>query len=453
MILIKGQELNKLSQKGGINVESDCFAFIANKNILYINLDFTAHYTRDVFVEKLRKICKNLKIEEIFIIKKESNALFIKNLIEEIKNIDKWSGPRICILRGIKRIDCDEEKNFIINDYHLLPTSGHAGVRRMINNIKRKFYWPGIEKDVRNYIQKCETCQKIKHSRYIKEPMVITTTANYALEKVFLDIIGPLDRDLEDNKYILTIQCELSKFVEAYPLRNKKTITVAKSFVNNFILRFGIPKVIATDRGTEFISKTMEEVCKLLKIEKLNSTAYHHQTVGSLENAHKHLGSFLRIQCDKYPESWSHWLPFWCFTYNNTVQSSTKYAPYELVFGKPCEIPSTVFSEIEPLYNPDDYRLELKYRLQIANRDAKENLLKNKEKRKQNYDKNVNQIKYIPNDMLLVKNETGGKLEPLYNGPYLVVEEQESNVVILKNGKVEIIHKNRTKPFVKNDKK
>lgn len=203
----------------------------------------------------------------------------------------------------------------------------------MINNIKRSFYWPGIENDVKNFILKCEKCQKMKHSRYVKEQMVITTTANAALEKVFLDVVGPIDRDLEDNKYILTIQCELSKFIEAYPLRNKETVSIAKSFVNNFILRFGIPKIIATDRGTEFISSTMEEVCKLLNIEKLSSTAYHHQTVGSLENAHNQLGSFLCIQCDNHPEHWSQWLPFWCFTCNNTVHSSTKYAPYELVFG------------------------------------------------------------------------------------------------------------------------
>lgn len=447
--LLKGEELKKIKEKKDIDVESECFAFIKNKNILYVNLDFKAHYTRDVFVEKLRKICEKLKIKEICIIKREDNVLFIKNLVEEIKSIDKWSGPRICILRGIKRIDDDEEKKFIMNDYHLLPTSGHAGIRRMINNIKRRFYWPGIENDVKSYVRKCEKCQKMKYSRYIKEPMVITTTASYALEKVFLDVVGPLDRDIENNKYILTVQCELSKFVEAYPLRNKETVSIAKSFVNNFILRFGIPKIIATDRGTEFISETMEEVCKLLNIEKLSSTAYHHQTIGSLENAHKHLGSFLRIQCDNHPETWSQWLPFWCFTYNNTIHSSTRYPPYELVFGKPCEMPSRISADIEPLYNPDNYSLELKYRLQVANRDAKENLLKCKEKRKQNYDKYVNRIKYNPNDMLLVKNETGSKLDILYNGPYVVVEEQEPNVKILRNGKIEIIHKNRTKPFVK----
>lgn len=68
-----------------------------------------------------------------------------------------------------------------------------------------------------------------------------TTTAATAFHKIFLDLVGPLDADSYGNRGILTIQCDLTKFVEAYPLPNKEATTVAYSFVNNFILRYGIP--------------------------------------------------------------------------------------------------------------------------------------------------------------------------------------------------------------------
>lgn len=109
-----------------------------------------------------------------------------------------------------------------------------------------------------------------------KEPMVITTTAQSAFEKIFLDIVGPLDRDNDNYTYILTLQCELSKYVCAFPLVNKTSAEVARVFVNNFILQHGVPREIATDRGTEFISETFKKVCSILNISKLNSTAYHH---------------------------------------------------------------------------------------------------------------------------------------------------------------------------------
>lgn len=78
----------------------------------------------------------------------------------------------------------------------------------MVNNMKRKYFCPEKEKDVKDFVNKCE---KSKYSRKTKEPMVITTTASYAFEKVFLDVFGPLDKDMDSNRYILTLQWELKK--------------------------------------------------------------------------------------------------------------------------------------------------------------------------------------------------------------------------------------------------
>lgn len=80
--------------------------------------------------------------------------------------------------------------------------------------------------------------------------MSITSTATTAFDKYFLDVVGPLDRDLYYYVYILTSLCELSKDIEAYPLFSKQSVEVARNFVNNFIFRCGILKEIATDRGT-----------------------------------------------------------------------------------------------------------------------------------------------------------------------------------------------------------
>ena len=52
---------------------------------------------------------------------------------------------------------------------------------------------------------------------------------------------------------------------------------------------------IVTDRETEFMPNLFAEICKLLKIDKFNSTAYHHHTIGGLKYSHKILGNFPRI--------------------------------------------------------------------------------------------------------------------------------------------------------------
>lgn len=450
MKFIERKDLDKLRVRKQITKERQCFVYVHDIQIIYINLSYISHFTRDEFANMLSDFCKEIKVEKICIKKTKDNALFIKKLLKEIQGRKLWSGPQINILnKNVKIIVDDKEKTIILNDFHLLPTSGHAGVRRMVNNIKRKYYWPGLEKSVGEYVKKCIKCQTMKYSRNIKEPMVITTTANSAFDKIFLDVVGPMDTDIEGNTYILTVQCELTKYIEAYPLQRKDTVSIARTLVNNFILRYGIPKVIATDRGSEFTSSTMEEVCQLLQISKLHSTAYHHQSIGSLENMHKHLVAYLRIQCDGHPEAWSQWLPFWCFVYNTSVHTSTKYSPFELVFGKQCNIPSNLKHTVEPLYNPDNYMLELKYRLQTAQKDAKRNLLNSKLDRKRYYDKNVNTVTYNRNELILVRNETGNKLNELYKGPYMVVDDIGPNVKIkYMNGKIDIVNKNRTKPYI-----
>lgn len=113
--------------------------------------------------------------------------------------------------------------------------------------------------------------------------MTVTTTAATAFEKIYLDLVGPLIPS-EGYEYILTTQCELTKFITATPINDKSTGTVSKAFVNNVILKYGVQERIASDRGIEFMSELFTSVAKLLNIEKLNSTAYHHQTIGSLEN-------------------------------------------------------------------------------------------------------------------------------------------------------------------------
>lgn len=69
-------------------------------------------------------------------------------------------------------------------------------------------------------------------------------------------------------------------------------------------------------------------------------------------------------------------------------------------------------------------------------------------KRKCYYDRRSNPVKYQKDDLILIRNESGKKIDKLFDGPYQVISEKEPNVIVLKNGKNETVHKNRTKPYV-----
>lgn len=400
-------------------------------------------------MKSLMKLCNKNQINELVIIKNTKSA---HKFYEDIKenNLSNEIPKLHALHKGVKVIYDNNEKSIILNDFHILPTAGHAGIKRTQKTIKTRYYWKNINRDIENFIRKCELCQKNKSLPVKKVPMMVTSTASTAFEKIYLDLVGPLIPDNKGNKYILTTQCELSKFITATPIKEKLTAVVAKAFVEKTILIFGVPKVIATDKGTEFMSSLFSDVCQLLEINKLNSTAYHHQSIGALENSHKSLGNFLRIYSENKLFEWSSWIPYFQFAYNTTCHTETDKSPYELVFGKQCILPSNLIdcSREDPLNNLDDYSKLLKFKLQTIQTEVRDRLLVSKHKRTTNCNVNRKQTIYEPGDLILIKNETGSKLDNKYFGPYPVIFDRNPNVEVNVNNKSEHIHKDRIRKYI-----
>lgn len=195
------------------------------------------------------------------------------------------------------------------------------------------------------------------------------------------------------------------------------------------------------------MSSIFRETCKLLSIKTLNSTAYHHQTLGALENSHKSLGAYLRMQIAKNPVSWSSWVPFWCFSNNTSVHTSTKYTPFELVFGKTAKLPSNVLTGRDPVYNFDNYPIELRYRLQEACKEAQHNLIASKGHRKEKYDVKSKPMTYECGEKVMLRNSAGTKREAIYEGPYTVLSVEAPNICLDIKNKPVVVHKNRLKKY------
>ena len=195
------------------------------------------------------------------------------------------------------------------------------------------------------------------------------------------------------------------------------------------------------------MSGIFKETCRLLCIQQLNATAYHHQTLGALENSHKHLGAYLRIQASENWDTWGSWVPYWCFAYNNTVHTETRYTPYELVFGKIAQLPSNVTTKVDPIYNFDDYPKELKYRLQVAWDDARYNLIQSKSRRKEKCDLVRAEFSFKEGDKVLMRNPLSDKSDAVYKGPYEVISDEGSNAIVKVKDKPVRIHKDRLKLY------
>jgi hypothetical protein len=141
-----------------------------------------------------------------------------------------------------------EKKQAIFQEMHNKPIGDHLGMNRMYDRLKLFTTWPCVKQELEEYIRQCETCQKDKITQNkTKIPMKITTTPEVVWEKCALDIVGPLNHALDGNKYVLTFQGELPKYTLAIPIEQQAAGTVAEAFVEEVVLKFGIPQTILTE--------------------------------------------------------------------------------------------------------------------------------------------------------------------------------------------------------------
>lgn len=180
-----------------------------------------------------------------------------------------------------------------------------------------------------------------------------------------------------------------------------------KSFVWNIQMYLVMYFDIRSDRGTEYSNRLLGEICTLLDIKQEISTAYHHQTVGSIERNHRTLSEYIRIDVANM-EQWDEYIQYSAYCYNTSKHAAfnNTYSPYELFYGKsPRELNEICTETIEPVYNVDNYAKELKFKLQIAHNQAKQFLERNKEISKKFYDKKMNKIDIQIGDEIKIEIE------------------------------------------------
>lgn len=366
-----------------------------------------------------------------------SPTLFKEEASKYLNNLE------IILFSPRKRVKDPQEIQEILSNFHDDPMSGHPGQTRMLEKIKRNYSWKNMKSDVKNFVNKCDKCKLNKSSPATKQPFELTTTPLRSFDLVSVDTVGPLPTTSTGNKYILTIQCDFSKYVVYVPTKEKTAKSIAEALVSNVILLFGPMKQLKSDQGTEYVNEILKDICIFLNIEKLTATAYHPQTIGGLERNHRVLNEYLRTTLPLIDE-WYKWLPFYAFAYNTTPNTVHGFSPFELVFGRQPNLPQDLGCQVDPLYNYDAYAKEIKFKLQVASSKTRELLLKHKKNTiaKQT---EINPLDLVIGDKVKLINEQENKLSPKYSGPYVVTDCMNNNCEILntESGKKTIVHKNR----------
>ena len=268
-----------------------------------------------------------------------------------------------------------EERPKLLKESHSGKFSGHFAERKMYSTLRQRYWWKGMRSDVRHHCRSCLTCATRKGTGRPSQPPLQPIQVGGPFRHVGVDVLQlPLTES--GNKYAVVFQDYLTKWVEAFAVPNQTAETIAKLLVEEIFCRHGAPEHLLSDRGANFLSDLVQEVCRLLNVTKVNTSGYHPQTDGLVEKFNSTLINMISKCCQK-SKDWDKQLPYLLFAYRANIQQSTKESPFFLLYGRDPRMPSD--SALNCASTPymvdlDDYKSELTCNLSDAWTMAKESI-------------------------------------------------------------------------------
>ncbi|GBO22412.1 Retrovirus-related Pol polyprotein from transposon 17.6, partial [Araneus ventricosus] len=414
-----------------------------NFNFMPVN-EIIQRQNKDIYCNNIKS-----KLNSNFVFHPRSPKFFLKdNLLLCYKNSnDRHS-------ENAKLVVPQSLVHKILNLTHDSDIVAHPGLTRTLKRIKQNYFWHGLYNQVKRYIGSCHSCiQRRGFCKNVNAPVQKIPTADYPFQKVAFDAIGPLVTSKHGNKYIIVISDYFTRYAEAYPLPNIQSSNVAKVLID-FISRHGVMQTLYSDRGSNFLSKAMQEVYDKLGIIKQQTLAFNPRGNGMVERLNKTLIDSLSHLVSVKQEDWCEYLPFALMAFRNAFHTTLKECPSYLVFGRDPVMPyHLVYSDEFRSYSDEpSYAQELVSKLQYSFNLVKENLEKAAEKNSKrnavlplNKQIEIGDLVYLHTPK--IKIHTSKKLAKLNHGPFRVINKLSSVIfeiqLVNQPAKRQKVHLNR----------
>jgi len=288
---------------------------------------------------KVMMLGRKVITEESDMVKRiQKNNTREKEIVQALEKNDEtaWEEDRVAYIEGRIYVPNNKElKEEILKEHHDPVDIGHPGQHRMLELLKRTYWWPGLKEDVKRYVQGCFKCQqnKVQHQRKAGElhPLEIPQGP---WQEISIDIIRPLPKSNRMDAIVVIVDWFMKMIRLKATTMNVSSEGIVKIDRDNIWKLHGIPRKILSDRGPQFASKFMEEFTKALGTKRQLSMAYHLQTDGQMERINQEIGTFLRHYVNYQQDNWTNWLATVEFQYNDKKHIAMGKTPFELNFGR-----------------------------------------------------------------------------------------------------------------------
>ena len=366
-----------------------------------------------------------------------------KELAEGLPSQFYWQNGYLYCQGRLYVPDVPELRQRLLSEHHDIPIAGHLGRDKTLANLAETFYWPGVTQDVAEYTRTCPRCQQAKAGNRapagLLQPLPIPKVP---FEQISTDLITGLPLS-EGCNAVWTVVDRLTKVVHFVPCTKNVTAKgLAKLFFTNIFRLHGMPRVIVSDRDPRFTGHFWRHLFGLVGTKLSMSTAFHPETDGLTERAHRTLEDMLRTFVNARHDNWVSLLPALEFAYNNSVQASSQARPFFLLYGRRPFAPSTLIGEEElpaqagsPSLRAHTFLDELRQALA----DAKSQLARAQARQKEYADRSRRDVTFAAGDQVMLDaehlsrpGEASLTLAGQWEGPFTIEEMVHPSAARLK---------------------
>nr|CAH66331.1 H0813E03.8 [Oryza sativa] len=319
-------------------------------------------------------------------------------LLDQIREAQKNDPDMVCVP------DDWELKQLILQEAHESSYSIHPGSTKIYLDLKEKYWWISMKREIAEFVALCDVCQHVKaeHQRPARllQPLQVP---EWKWDEIGMDFITGLPKTQGGYDSIWVVVDRLTKVARFIPV---KTTYGGNKLAELYFARIKLQEELGT---------------------RLNfSTAYHPQTDGQTERLNQILEDILRACVLNFGKTWDKSLPYAEFSYNNSYQASIQMAPYEALYGRKCQTP-LLWDQVgeSQVFGTDILReAEVKVRTIQENLKVAQSRQKSyADNRRRNLEFAVDNFVYLRVTPLrgVHRFQTKGKLAPRFVGPFRII--------------------------------